>query len=75
MEIYNRVATIAEDVSKQPKERIDDLLRLDKEYHSSLGKNSTKQEKKEVYANSRIIYKAIKGLDEKLGDLFLRASD
>ena len=72
MNIHQQISNISEDSSKSTKERIDDLLRLDKHYHSNLGIESTKEEKKEVYANSKKIYKAIKGLDEKLGDLFLK---
>lgn len=75
MEINKEVLRISEDTSKTVKQRVDDLLRLDRHYYINLGSDSTKEERKEVSANSRVIYKAIRGLDKEAGDLFLRAFD
>jgi len=75
MEINNIVQSISEDQSKTVKERIDELLAIDKANHTNIGIDTSKDEKKEIYAQSRIIYKAIKGLDKETGDLFLRTSD
>lgn len=74
-EFHNRVTAIAENTSKTVKERIDDLLFLDKENHTNIGIDTSKTEKKRIYGESRVIYRAIKGLDEKLGELFLKTSD
>jgi len=75
MEINNLVSSIAEDTSRTVKERIDSLLELDKANHAEIGLETSKDEKKEIYTMSRIIYKAVKSLDKETGDLLLRTSD
>lgn len=74
-ELHDRVNAIAEDTSKTVKERVDELLELDKANHAEIGLETSKTQKKAIYAESRIIYRAIKGLDKDLGNLFLRTSD
>ena len=55
--------------------KIDELLRMDCEMYTNLGIDSTKKEKSEVTKNSRRIYKAIKTIDQKMGQTFLLAMD
>ena len=55
--------------------KIDELLRMDCDMYTNLGIDSTKKEKSEVTKNSRRIYKAIKTIDQKMGQTFLLAMD
>ena len=57
------------------RKKIDELLRMDCEMYTNLGTDSTKKEKSEVTKNSRRIYKAIKTIDQKMGQTFLLAMD
>ena len=57
------------------RKKIDELLRMDCEMYTNLGIDSTKKEKSEVTKNSRRIYKAIKTIDQKMGQTFLLAMD
>ena len=43
--------------------------------YTNLGSDSTKTEKQEVKKNSRIIYRAIKDLDQETGKLLLQHQD
>lgn len=60
---------------KDPKKIIDKLLCLDAQLYMNLGINSTKADKAETKKESRKIYRAIKKIDPKLGDLFLVHQD
>ena len=76
--IYNmkeEILKIAEAYQKTVRERIDQLLEMDANQYTNLGSNSTKAEKAEVKKNSKIIYKAIKDLDEYTGKLLLEHLD
>jgi len=57
------------------RKKIDELLRMDCEMYTNLGIDSSKKEKSEVTKNSRRIYKAIKTIDQKMGQTFLLAMD
>lgn len=70
-----QVLRIAEDYQKTVRERIDKLLELDATMYTNLGSDSTKTEKQEVKKNSRIIYRAIKDLDQETGKLLLQHQD
>lgn len=66
---------IATDFELTIKERTDKLLKLDCDMYTNLGTDSTKTQKQEVKKNSKYIYKAIKGIDEKSGSMLLDALD
>jgi len=69
------ILKIAEAYQKTVKERIDQLLEMDANQYTNLGSDSTKTEKAEVKKNSKVIYKAIKDLDEYTGKLLLEHLD
>lgn len=69
------VLRIAEAYQKTVKERIDQLLEMDATQYTNLGSDSTKNEKAEVKKNSKVIYRAIKDLDEYTGKLLLEHLD
>lgn len=69
------ILKIAEAYQKTVRERIDQLLEMDANQYTNLGSDSTKAEKAEVKKNSKIIYKAIKDLDEYTGKLLLEHLD
>lgn len=70
-----KVLRIAEDFNKSIKERIDELLRMDADMYTNLGSDSTKADKEQVKKNSRLIYRAIKDLDDATGKLLLQHQD
>ncbi len=70
-----QVLRIAENFNRPIKERIDSLLEMDANMYTNLGSDSTKGDKEEVKKNSRIIYRAIKDLDESTGKLLLQHQD
>lgn len=53
------------------KDKINRLLELDAIMYTNLGSDSTKTDRNETKKKSRIIYRAIKGLDRDLGDMLL----
>jgi len=57
------------------KRKIDTLLEIDCSLYAHLGTDSTKAEKEEVKRKSIDIYRTIKTLDKKMGDLFLYSED
>lgn len=69
------ILKIAEAYQNTVRERIDQLLEMDANQYTNLGSDSTKAEKAEVKKNSKIIYKAIKDLDEYTGKLLLEHLD
>lgn len=56
-------------------EIIDMLLCFDATLNMDIDLNSSKRFKEEVRKNSRLIYRAIKKVDQKLGEDFLKAQD
>mgnify|MGYP000571777213 CR=1 FL=1 len=69
------IKRIAEAYQKTVQERIDLLLEMDANQYTNLGSDSSKTEKAEVKKNSKVIYKAIKELDEHTGKLLLEHLD
>jgi hypothetical protein len=69
------ILRIAEEYQKTVQERIDLLLEMDANMYTNLGSDSTKAEKAEVKKNSKVIYKAIKDLDEYIGKQLLQHLD
>ena len=59
------------DITK--KEKIDKLLEYDTNMYTSLGTDSLKKEIEETKKESKRVYKAIKTLDENIGNELLRA--
>ena len=57
------------------KMKIDSLLEIDCNNYANLGIDSTKAEKLQTKKNSKQIYRAIKQLDERLGNSLLQAMD
>lgn len=57
------------------KKKIDLLLEMDCDMYTNLGLDSTKSEKLETKKKSKIIYRAIKTIDKKTGEDFLKAFD
>ena len=57
------------------KKKIDTLLHIDCIQYSNLGTDSTIGERKYVSTQSRIIYRAIKSIDESKGKLLLDYMD
>lgn len=55
--------------------KIDRLLELDATLYCNLGIDSTKSERLETKKQSKHIYRAIKTLDQALGEQLLRAMD
>ena len=62
---------LALQVSK--KEKIDKLLEYDTDLYTRLGIDSLKKEIEETKKESKRVYKAIKTLDENIGNELLRA--
>ena len=55
--------------------KIDTLFHIDCVMYCNLGKESSTSERRKAKSNSRTIYKAIKTLDYKLGELLLKNMD
>lgn len=75
MDIRQQAEQIAKDFNKTIQERTNALLKMDCNQYTNLGSDSNKTEKKEVKANSKFIYKQIKGFNEKDGELLLSSFD
>ena len=57
------------------KDKVDKLLFIDATQYTNLGTESTKTERHTAEVNSRYIYRAIKQLDKRTGELLLRANE
>ena len=55
--------------------RVDGLLELDARLYTELGVDSTKADKLETRRKSRIIYREIRSIDKKDGNLLLNHLD
>tara|TARA_R110000765_G_scaffold327674_1_gene418768 strand:- start:469 stop:741 length:273 start_codon:yes stop_codon:yes gene_type:complete len=62
---------IAKDFNLTIKERTDKLLQLSATGHSNIGIDSSKDEKIAVKSDSKYIFKQVKGIDERLGNLLV----
>lgn len=75
MTIKEQALKIAQDFNISIKERVDMLLEMDATMYTNLGSDSTKTEKEEVKKNSKAIYRIVKGIDERSGNLLLNHLD
>lgn len=57
------------------RQKIDGLLELDAQLYTELGVDSTKADKVETRRKSRIIYREIRSIDSKDGNLLLNHLD
>jgi hypothetical protein len=57
------------------KKKIDAMLEIDSNNYTNLGKESLQKEKDLVKKQSRFIYRAIKSVDESVGNLLYKARD
>ena len=57
------------------RQKIDSMLELNANLHTQLGSDSTKAEKETVKKLSRVVYRAIKTIDLRMGELMLRTQD
>lgn len=57
------------------RQKVDGLLELDARLYTELGVNSTKADKLETRRKSRIIYREIRSIDKKDGNLLLNHLD
>jgi len=57
------------------RQKIDGLLELDAQLYTELGIDSTKADKVETRRKSRIIYREIRSIDKKDGNLLLNHLD
>ena len=71
----NDIEKITEFKSWSEKKKIDELLRIDCNMYTNLGTDSTKAERLEVKKNSRKIYRAIKNINQRMGEPLLVAMD
>lgn len=71
----NDIEKITEFKSWSEKKKIDELLRIDCNMYTNLGTDSTKAERLQVKKNSRKIYRAIKNINQRMGEPLLVAMD
>ena len=57
------------------KKKIDAMLEIDSNNYTNLGKDSLQKDKDLVKKQSRFIYRAIKSVDESVGNLLYKARD
>jgi hypothetical protein len=57
------------------KQKIDELLRMDCKMYTNLGTDSTQEERIQTRNMSKVLYEAIKQIDNNIGDELLRAID
>ena len=57
------------------KKKIDAMLEIDSNNYTNLGKDSLQKENDLVKKQSRFIYRAIKSVDESVGNLLYKARD
>jgi hypothetical protein len=75
MAIRNLSKKIISDFELTIRDRVDAVLELDAISYTNLGIDSTKAEKNKVKADSKYLYKLIKGIDEPTGNLLLNHLD
>jgi hypothetical protein len=66
---------ISKDFELSVKERTDKILELDANQYTNLGIESSKSERNKVKADSKFLYKQIKGFNEIDGNLLLNHLD
>ena len=57
------------------RKKIDAMLEIDSNNYTNLGKDSLQEDKDLVKKQSRFIYRAIKTIDESVGNLLYKARD
>ena len=57
------------------RKKIDAMLEIDSNNYTNLGKDSLQKDKDLVKKQSRFIYRAIKTIDESIGNLLYKARD
>jgi|TARA_R110002074_G_scaffold42926_2_gene112413 hypothetical protein len=57
------------------RKKIDAMLEIDSNNYTNLGKDSLQKDKDLVKKQSRFIYRAIKTIDESVGNLLYKARD
>jgi hypothetical protein len=75
LEIRELAEKIAKDFQLSVKERTDSILELDANQYTNLGVESSKSERNKVKADSKFLYKQIKGFNEIDGNLLLKHLD
>ena len=55
--------------------KVDELLKMDCAQYTTLGIDSTKEEKNNVKKNSKRIYRVIKEIDKEIGERLLSSID
>ena len=75
MSIRELSENIAKDFELSEKERTDKILELDANQYTNLGIESSKSERNKVKADSKFLYKQIKGFNEIDGNLLLNHLD
>ena len=75
LEIRELAEKIAKDFQLSVKERTDSILELDANQYTNLGTESSKSERNKVKADSKFLYKQIKGFNEIDGNLLLNHLD
>ena len=65
---YEDVEKVINFSSWSDRKKIDELFRIDCYMYTNLGIDSTQRERDEVERKSRYIYRAIKKIDQQLGD-------
>ena len=75
MAIRNLSKKIISDFELTIRDRVDAVLELDAISYTNLGIDSKKAEKNKVKADSKYLYKLIKGIDEPTGNLLLNHLD
>jgi hypothetical protein len=75
MAIRNLSKKIISDFELTIRDRVDAVLELDAISYTNLGIDSTKAEKNKVKADSKYLYKLVKGIDEPTGNLLLNHLD
>tara|TARA_R110002020_G_scaffold370973_3_gene582611 strand:+ start:1462 stop:1701 length:240 start_codon:yes stop_codon:yes gene_type:complete len=72
---FEDIDKIVEQTSLTPKEKLDELLRIDCALYTHLGRDSTKAEKDTVKRMSRAIYKRIRKVNENQGRFYIETMD
>lgn len=75
MEIEDRILQIVGYKTWTDKKKIDAMLEIDCNQYTNLGSESLKKDRDLAKKNSRFIYRAIKSIDNNLGNLLYKSRD
>ena len=75
MDIEFRILKIVGYKTWSDRKKIDAMLEIDSNKYTNLGKDSLQKDKDLVKKQSRFIYRAIKTIDESVGNLLYKARD